>query len=110
MALEDPFQRVDLLIEYLDAVAGSGKSHEALMAAAEGVRRGEKYIFRMPTLELITEWHNALRDRLCPDIAHLIYAETSEHGDNEEAVVPRILHHITHNTDGCILFITHAAY
>jgi len=114
MSLEDPFQKIDLTISYVDAVAGSGKTHEAFRVAAEGVRHGGRYIFAMPTLQLISEWFEKCcrTNGICPDIRHRIETITSEDDDDPGPVARRILEFIERqagNSNGYILFITHAA-
>jgi len=101
---DDPFEKTEQVIEFVDSVAGSGKTTEAVAQALRSAKRGKKTIFAMPTLRLINEWFGKAHE-LDKTRVHLITSET----ELEQAVTKSICEHIEDTEGGHLLFITHAA-
>jgi hypothetical protein len=99
----DPFRPCDLRIEFVDAVAGEGKTLTAVAVAIDRARQGVRTIFAMPTLELIREMADFARRQSNVPVTVL----TSE--DRESSVGGRIIKHVAEARSG-LLFITHEAF
>lgn len=108
--VSDPFAPVDLTIEFVDSVAGSQKTRGAIKNALLAARRrGERMIFAMPTLDLVSEMTAYARslDDMVP-----VYEITSRNRPLKGSIDWLICKHIaSHRAQaGHLLFITHEGF
>jgi hypothetical protein len=104
----DPFAIVDdLIIEYVDAVAGAGKTRTAIAQTVKAARRsGVKTIFVMPTKKLVEEASTYAHSLDSNVRVYVIVREDS----TDVAVATAIPRHIERITRGHLLFITHEGF
>jgi hypothetical protein len=108
--LSDPFSPVELTIEFVDSVAGSRKTHNAISRALFAARRHDtRTIFAMPTLALVSEWFDKAKKM---DDQVSVIEITSNTRTIDEGVETLIRKHITSNHAKCghVLFITHEGF
>jgi hypothetical protein len=122
----DPFRRIKLTVEYVDAAAGSQKTLTAIRESVKRAAHGTKTILSMPTLELVREMVAFARalseDRFAGSVP--VIEITSREGDEPKrrgrSIPYLIRRHIQGKTatgapladvpqGGHILFITHEA-
>jgi hypothetical protein len=83
--LADPFAPVhDLRIEFVDSVAGSGKTYRMVGVAIQRAREGVKTIFAMPTLELVKEFVEFARRDPPPGLDPVPVTEITSREDEEK--------------------------
>jgi len=101
----DPFSPVKLTIGFIDGAAGSGKTRKGGKHFESRARRGEKILFVVPTVRLINEIYDYLRDELKSKvkIVRLHYRTVTRVGNE-------ICDLIEKNDVGCIVLITHKAF
>jgi len=110
----DPFAPAKMVIEYVDAAAGAYKTTVAVTQALEAAGRGDKIIFAMPTLKLISEWYHRAKKMkpTCPvEQITTGYSEGPRQfwlNPCEGAVGNAIPDHIIDTNYGHVLFITQA--
>ena len=98
-----------MYIEYLDALAGAGKTRALARRADHLARRGRKVLFIQPTKHLIDK---TIQDELWP--LDPPYPYCAIHGDanlgSGSVVGSLVAHFQTTGVGGEILFATHAAF
>ena len=120
----DPFADVDLTIDYVDAVAGAGKTLSMIAESLERARRyGTKTIIAMPTLQLVNEMVEFARRQ--PEVPVVEITSREDEANPRKGSVTSLIHqHITGKkldgeplppklrppAGGHLLFITHEAY
>lgn len=106
----DPFATVDdLVIEYVDAVAGAGKTRTAIAQAMKAARlSGTMTMFVMPTKKLIGEAVEFARSLDRGIGVHVIVSEDDGVSDAVAVAIPK--HIRRHAIRGHLLFITHEGF
>jgi superfamily II DNA or RNA helicase len=98
-----------MYIDYLDALAGAGKTHALARHADQLARQGRKVLFIQPTKHLIDK---TIQDELLPlDPPYPLQAIHSDAGLVSDSVVGSLVAHFqTTGVGGEVLFATHAAF
>jgi hypothetical protein len=95
-----------MLIHYVDALAGAGKTHGAIKHAIERARRGDKVAIVQPSKHLIQQSYNQAI-QTAPDVM-ITRVDSST---NPRGVRATLITHLNRPfPEGEILFVTHAAF
>ena len=105
------FASVDLVMDTVSSVAGSGKTLTAIaLARHRALTEGARTIFAMPTLELIAEMAEVARRQNDVPVMTIISETETDFAANEprKRTTARLTEHLQRRTNGGeVVFVTH---